>query len=182
VPCVHPVPMCRQRIDPGEWDAHGGAALGDRAEWSDRACGMAALRMILLAYHCPAPPLTELVALGVAEGALTGRGWLHARLAERFGIPARAQAVAAADLPGHLAAAPVIVSVTEKFPDDGRKGGHLVVARGYHGSPAGDPTSSSVTRPAGARPCDRVPLSRLAASYSGRAITFAPLAPVTEGA
>src|SRR5207244_4177783 len=67
---VHQVPMCRQRIDPGEWDARGGAALGDRAEWSDRACGMAALRMILLAYRRPAPPLTELVALGVREGAL----------------------------------------------------------------------------------------------------------------
>lgn len=78
---VHQVPMCRQRIDPGEWDAHGGAALGDRAEWSDRACGMAALRMILLAYRRPAPPLTELVALGVREGALTGRGWLHADIA-----------------------------------------------------------------------------------------------------
>jgi Peptidase C39 family len=185
VPCVHPVPMCRQRIDPGEWDAHGGAALGDRAEWSDRACGMAALRMILLAYHRPAPPLTELVALGVREGALTGRGWLHAgiaRLAERFGIPTRAQAVAAADLPGHLAAAPVIVSVTEKFPDDGRKGGHLVVARGYHGSPAGDPDILFRDPSGWGQTCDRVPLSRLAASYSGRAITFAPLTPVTEGA
>jgi hypothetical protein len=78
---VHQVPMCRQRIDPGEWDAHGGAALGDRAEWSDRACGMAALRMILLAYRRPAPPLTELVRIGVREGALTGRGWLHAGIA-----------------------------------------------------------------------------------------------------
>jgi hypothetical protein len=64
--------MCRQRIDPAEWDAHGGAALGDRAEWSDRACGMAALRMILLAYLGDAPPLTELVKTGVRDGALTG--------------------------------------------------------------------------------------------------------------
>jgi hypothetical protein len=47
---VHDVPMCRQRIDPDEWDEHGGHALGDRAEWSERACGMAALRMIMLAY------------------------------------------------------------------------------------------------------------------------------------
>src|ERR1700736_4159993 len=102
VSCVHQVPMCRKRIDPGEWDTHGGAALGDRAEWSDRACGMAALRMILLAYRRPAPPLTELVALGVRQGPLTGRGWLHAgiaRLAGTFGIPARAQAVTAPDLP-----------------------------------------------------------------------------------
>src|ERR1019366_9324114 len=90
---VHEVPMCRQRIDPGEWKAHGGAALGDRAEWSDRACGMAALRMILLAYRRAAPSLTELVTLGVQQGAMTNRGWLHAgiaRLAAGFGIPARA--------------------------------------------------------------------------------------------
>ena len=183
---VHQVPMCRQRIDPGEWDAHGGAALGDRAEWSDRACGMAALRMILLTYGRPAPPLTELVALGVREGALTGRGWLHAgiaRLAEGFGIPARAQPAAAADLPGHLAAAPVIVSVTEKFPDDGRKGGHLVVARGYHGTRPGDPDILFRDPSGWGQTCDRVPLSRLAASYTGRCITFAPLlTPVTEGA
>ena len=175
---VHQVPMCRQRIDPGEWDAHGGAALGDRAEWSDRACGMAALRMILLAYRRSAPPLTELVALGVAEGALTGRGWLHAgiaRLADRFGIPAP-------DLPGHLAIAPVIVSVTERFPDDGRKGGHLVVARGYHDAQPGDPDILFRDPSGWGQTCDRVPLSRLAASYSGRAITFAPLTPLTEGA
>ena len=125
--------MCRQRIDPAEWDAQGGTALGDRAEWSDRACGMAALRMILLAYLGDAPPLTELVKAGVRDGALTDRGWLHAgiaRLAASFGIPAAAEAVTADELPARLAAAPVIISVTEKFPDDGRKGGHLVVARG----------------------------------------------------
>jgi hypothetical protein len=46
----HDVPRCRQLIEPAEWVLHGGWALGDRMEWSDRACGMAALRMILLAY------------------------------------------------------------------------------------------------------------------------------------
>jgi len=60
--------MCRQRIDPSEWDVHGGTVLGDRAEWSDRACGMAAPRMILLAYLGTAPPLTELVKTGVRDG------------------------------------------------------------------------------------------------------------------
>ncbi|MGH3189163.1 MAG: hypothetical protein ACRDPY_21810 [Streptosporangiaceae bacterium] len=182
---VHQVPMCRQRIDPGEWDAHGGAALGDCAEWSDRACGMAALRMILLAYRRPAPSLTELVQLGVREGALTDRGWLHAgiaSLAEGFEIPARAQAVAAPDLPAQLTAAPLIVSVTEKFPDDGRKGGHLVVARGYQDTQSGDPDIMFRDPSGWGQTCDRVPLSRLAASYAGRCITFAPLTPVTEEA
>ncbi|HUY49495.1 MAG TPA: hypothetical protein VMV92_27850 [Streptosporangiaceae bacterium] len=148
--------MCRQRIDPAEWDAHGGAALGDHAEWSDRACGMAALRMILLAYLGEAPPLTELVKTGVRDGALTGRGWLHAgiaRLAAGFGIPAAAEAVTADELPARLAAAPLIISVTEKFPEDGRKGGHLVIARGTARSAQGGAarTSSSATRPHGAK-------------------------------
>jgi hypothetical protein len=69
---VHDVPICRQRIDPDKWDEHGGHALGDRAEWSERACGMAALRMIMLAYLGTAPPLTELLKLGVEAGAAAG--------------------------------------------------------------------------------------------------------------
>lgn len=170
--------MCRQRIDPAEWDAHGGAALGDHAEWSDRACGMAALRMILLAYLGEAPPLTELVKTGVRDGALTGRGWLHAgiaRLAAGFGIPAAAEAVTADELPARLAAAPLIISVTEKFPEDGRKGGHLVVARGTARSAQGGPDILIRDPSAWGQDHDRVPLARLSASYAGRCITFAPM-------
>ena len=175
---LHDVPMCRQRIDPDEWARCGGAALGDRAEWSDRACGMAALRMILLAYLGDAPPLTELVMTGVREGALTSRGWLHAgiaRLAARFGIPAAAEAAAADDLPARLKDAPLIISVTEKFPEDGRKGGHLVVARGTS-EPADGRLDVFIRDPsAWGQDHDRVPLTRLSASYSGRCITFAPM-------
>jgi hypothetical protein len=99
----HDVPMCRQRIDAAEWGAHGGADLGSAAVWSDRACGAAALRMILLACGQPAPPLTELVKAGVASGAYAGkRGWLHAGLADMatsLGVPAQAEAVEPDDLP-----------------------------------------------------------------------------------
>jgi hypothetical protein len=35
------------------------------------------------------------------------------------------------ELGQRLADAPVIISVSEQFPEDGRRGGHLVVARGY---------------------------------------------------
>ena len=175
---LHDVPMCRQRIDPGEWAECGGAALGDRAEWSDRACGMAALRMILLAYLGDAPPLTELVVTGVREGALTGRGWLHAgiaSLASRFGIPAVAEAAAADELPARLKDAPLIISVTEKFPEDGRKGGHLVVARGTSESADGSLDILIRDPSAWGQDHDRVTLARLSASYSGRCITFAPM-------
>jgi hypothetical protein len=181
---IHEVPMCRQRIDPAEWDAHGGAVIGDRAEWSDRACGMAALRMILLAYLGDAPPLTELVKTGVREGALTGRGWLHAgiaRLAASFGIPAAAEAVTADELPSRLAAAPLIISVTEQFPEDGRKGGHLVVARGTARTARGSPDVLIRDPSAWGQDHDRVPLTRLSASYTGRCITFAPMPAPTGG-
>jgi hypothetical protein len=176
--------MCRQRIDPAEWDRHGGTALGDRAEWSDRACGMAALRMILLAYLGTAPPLTDLVKTGVRDGALTERGWLHAgiaRLATGFGIPSAAEAVSVGELPVRLAAAPLIISVTGKFPEDGRRGGHLVVARGTACSARGSDLDILIRDPsAWGQEHDRVPLARLASSYTGRCITFAPMSGPTE--
>jgi hypothetical protein len=169
--------MCRQRIDCQEWIAHGGSDLGEIAEWSDRACGMAALRMILLAYQRPAPPLTELLKLGISQGALSDRGWLHteiARLATSMGVPGQAQAVPAADLPAWLDAGPLIASVTIGFPDDGRRGGHLVVLRGHERNQA-DP-SILFRDPSGwGQANDRVRLRRLASSYTGRCITFQPL-------
>ncbi|MDX6739198.1 cysteine peptidase family C39 domain-containing protein [Actinocorallia sp. A-T 12471] len=172
---VHDVPMCRQLIDPEEWDRCGGWALGDRVKWSDRACGMASLRMILLAYgHQDVPPLTELVKLGVKrEAYIAGRGWLHAGLAHiatEFGVPATAEPVDAADLVHRLDDAPLIISVTERFPQDGRSGGHLVVARGHQDGHLliRDPSSWGQTH-------DRVPATRATASYTGRAITFAPM-------
>jgi hypothetical protein len=139
---------------------------------------MAALRMILLAYLGDAPPLTELVKTGVRGGALTDRGWLHAgiaRLAGSFGVPAAAEAVTAGELPARLPAAPVIISVTEKFPEDGRKGGHLVVARGTACS-ANNGSDILIRDPsAWGQDHDRVLLARLSASYTGRCITFAPM-------
>lgn len=169
----HAVPMCRQLITPEEWTRHGGPALGDRMEWSNRACGMAALRMILLAYGRPAPTVTELLHLGVARQALTDRGWLHrgiADIATDHAVPGRAEPVAAGELTGRLADAPVIISVAERFPVDGRRGGHLVIARGFEGDDIliRDPSAWGQTH-------DRVTLSRLAASYTGRAICFPPL-------
>ncbi|HEY0691925.1 MAG TPA: C39 family peptidase [Kribbella sp.] len=176
MPHVHDIPLCRQLINAAEWDLHGGSALGDRTEWSNRACGMAAVRMILLAYGRQAPTVTELLKLAVKHEVFTPQGALHAGVADlaaSFGVPGRAEPVAAGDLVAHLADAPLILSVTEQFPDDGRTGGHLVIARGYHEGP--DPIIF-IRDPSGwGQTHDRVALSRVKASYSGRAITFAPL-------
>ncbi|MFD5842324.1 MULTISPECIES: C39 family peptidase [Streptomyces] len=168
--------MCRQLIDPAEWDLHGGWALGDRIEWSNRACGLASLRMILLAYGREAPTVTELLKLAVKHEVLTPRGALHAgiaSLATDLGVPSLAEPVPVQDLLARLEHAPLIVSVTEQFPDDGRSGGHLVILRGYEDGP--DPTIFVRDPSAWGQTHDRVPLSRLCPSYTGRAITFASL-------
>ncbi|MEV0850025.1 C39 family peptidase [Streptomyces sp. NPDC049954] len=176
MPHVHDVPMCRQLIEPEEWELHGGWALGSRLEWSNRACGLASLRMILLAYGHEAPTVTELLKLAVKNEILTPRGALHAgiaRLATELGVLSTAEAVPAEELPARLDEAPLIVSVTEQLPEDGRSGGHLVILRGYDSGP--DPTIHFRDPSSWGQSHDRVLLSRLSASYTGRAITFAPL-------
>ncbi|MFF7254753.1 C39 family peptidase [Streptomyces microflavus] len=168
--------MCRQLIEPEEWELHGGWALGNRLEWSNRACGLASLRMILLAYGHEAPTVTELLKLAVKNEILTPRGALHAgiaRLATELGVPSTAEAVPAEELPARLDEAPLIASVTEQLPEDGRSGGHLVILHGYETGP--NPTIHFKDPSSWGQSHDRAPLSRLSASYTGRAITFAPL-------
>ncbi|WP_429428520.1 C39 family peptidase [Nocardia sp. GAS34] len=171
--------MCRQLITETEWAQHDGPALGDRMEWSNRACGMAALRMILLAHGGPAPTVTELCHLGVARDALTPRGWLHtgiADLATEFGVPGHAEPVTVEELPATITRGPLIISVTEQFPVDGRRGGHLVVAHGF--DDGADPMILFRDPSAWGQNHRRVPLARLAVSYTGRAITFTNPQPV----
>ena len=173
---IHDVPMCRQLIPAEEWEQHGGWALGERLEWSNRACGMAALRMILLAYTGASPSVTELLKLGEKRGARVERGWVHAAIASlagEFGVVGEAQPVPVEELGQRLADAPMIISVSEQFPEDGHRGGHLVVARGYE--TADVPTVHFRDPSRWGQTHDRLPLSRVAASYSGRAITFGPL-------
>lgn len=174
---AHDVPMCRQRIGLAEWQQEGGAELGSAGEWSDRVCGMASLRMILLAFGQDAPSLTELVKAGVAIGAFSELGLLHASLAElaaSLGVRGQAEAVPAEDLPGRLDRAPLMASVTTAFPVDGRRGGHLVVLRGYELGQA-DPLILFRDPSRWGQEHDRVRLSRLAQSYAGRCITFQPV-------
>lgn len=137
-------------------------AVGDRIEWSNRACGLASLRMILLAYGHEAPTVTELLKLAVKNEVLPPRGALHAgiaNLATNLGVPSAAGPVPVEELLTRLGEAPLIVSVTEQFPDDGRTGGHLVILRGYEDGP--DPTIHFRDPSAWGQRHDRVPLSRV---------------------
>ena len=94
-------------------------------------------------------------------------------MAGSLGAPGRAEAVPASELPARIKDGPLIVSVTIQFPDDGRRGGHLVLLRGYEEGPA-DPLILLRHPWRWRQAHDRVLLSRLARSYTGRCITFAP--------
>lgn len=103
--------------------------------WGEKCCGLACLRMILDRYGLPVPSQRQLLRQGLEQGAYTPNGWHHQGLvdvaaghglsgaAAPFGSTAQLQSVAKAGIPS-------IVSCTFRFPDDGRKGGHLVVFRG----------------------------------------------------
>lgn len=84
-----------------------------------------------------------------------------------------AEPVPLEDLPTRLDEAPLIVSATEQFPDEGQRGGRLVVLHGYETAP--DPVIHFRDPSAWGQTRDSIPLSRLTPSYTGRAITFAPL-------
>jgi hypothetical protein len=123
-----------------------------------------------------APTVTELLKLAVKHEVLTPRGALHAgiaNLATDLGVPAAAEPVPVEDLLTRLDDAPLIVSVAEQLPDDGRTGGRLVILRGYEDGP--DPTIFIRAPSACGQTHDRVPLSRVTPSYTGRAISFASL-------
>jgi hypothetical protein len=173
-----PIPRFAQRFDPGRWADDGFASPEESGHWSERSCGIACVRMCLAFRGLQPPAMAELLRDGLAIGGYTPRGWIHSKLAElaaRHGLPGgRAVAADVGVLRGELAAGrPAIVSVTERLPEDGRRGGHLMVLAGVGADASGGETAW-FRDPAGwGAGVDRVPLDRLLASYSGRAVVWA---------
>jgi hypothetical protein len=94
-------------------------------------------------------------------------------MAQRRGIAARACAVqGAGELYAALEQGPVIASVTLGFPEDGRRGGHLVVVCGFE---EGELRLVHVRDPARwGESHSSVGEQRFLASFSGRVIRFDP--------
>ncbi len=168
------VPRFPQQFD-GDWPV-GVTVRGHGAlHWSGRACGAACLRMLLAYYGRSVPSLFDLLVEGVERDAYTPRGWLHSglvELARRHGVRASALRLPASEFAGALrASGPLIVPVGHRFPVDGSRGGHLVVVNGQWRAAGETRLEVRDPAPAGARRRS-VPLTRLAASYSGRSIVF----------
>lgn len=174
----HEVPMCRQLFDVARWQTDGFATAQESAWWSDRACGVACMRMMLLGWFGQASTPAELLHQARADGAyLRDRGWSHAglaRLGARHGLPAEAVTLPEDEIVGHLERAPVIVSVKIKFPVGQGRGGHLVVLTGAGSGPSGAVFGFNDPSSWGQRHC-WVPRRRFCAAYSGRALLFPQL-------
>lgn len=103
--------------------------------WGERSCGLACVRMLLRYHRLPVPGQASMLNRGLDLGAYSDQGWVHAglvRLAEVYGLTGTAVRVGGIAELETMAAHGVapIVSSTFRFPQDGRRGGHLVVFTG----------------------------------------------------
>lgn len=166
---------------PDQFRLHG----GDREHWSDRTCGLACLMSVSSFHGRAVPPIFELLREGVGSGYYTGKGWIHAGLASlgaAYGLRGEARPASTVDdLRSCLESTggPLIASVTFRFPEDGRRGGHLVVVTAAGEGPGAricirDPSSWGKEE-------DSIPAARFSASYSGRVITFTDRHPLACG-
>lgn len=204
----YPVPYCPQVVsvdlaeailtetlpaefDPG-WAETGAETPQEYAYWTQRACGVACVKMCVEALGGPPRSLVAWARAGVQMGGyLIGTdengqqreiGWRHAALAELIesagaGFHARPLPAALDDFAGLLRQGKMLVaSVSYEIGTTGpvtRKGGHLVVVTGVDAD-AGQVQAVYVNNPSGRHPDlrtgARIPAERFASGYTGRII------------
>lgn len=169
-------PRFEQDIPEEQWPDQFRLRGRGRTHWSDRTCGLACLMSVASFHGRAVPPIFELLREGVGSGYYTSKGWMHAGLASlgaAYHLRGEARPAATTDdLRSCLESTggPLIASVTFRFPEDGRRGGHLVVVTAVDGGPGAricirDPSSWGKEE-------DSISAARFSASYSGRVIIF----------
>lgn len=134
---VLPVPLVGQRFRLECWREDGFASPCDSASWSNRSCGIACVRMVILHHAGTAPGMAHLLWQGLKIDAHCDKGWIHeglAKLLRYHDISARAVDIGSNILSSVDAIRSnrlLIASVADKLPCDGRLGGHLIVVRGF---------------------------------------------------
>lgn len=146
--------------------------------WGERCCGIACLRMLLRYYGQCVPSQHQLLRDGMTAGAYTDCGWLHQGLVElggRYGLEGFAVGYRDQQPLQKLAieGIPSIVSCTFRLPEDGRKGGHLVLFAGSFSTPKGQYVGFADPSRWGAMNRS-VPATRFWSSWTGRAIILTP--------
>jgi len=187
-----------QGLDPAldpRWAESGAASPQEYAYWSDRACGVACLKMCVEALAGPSRSLIAWARLGLESGGYLIRtdqngdahevGWIHtalAGMARETGLAAEARAASLPEIvdllrQGRL----VIASISYEVGDDRlpvtRQGGHLLVVRGAQ-LEGQEPLAFYVNNPSGRKSelqaNARLDAQRFAAAYSGRVIALGP--------
>jgi hypothetical protein len=178
---IIPVPRRRQYFDVKRWREDGFPSIEDAESWGHRACGLACVAMLIELYTCERPTLSDLLWEGLRRVAYCPQGWLHAGLAgllDQRGVASAPMPLSYPDvLAVVLGGTPVIASVSDEFPMDGRRGGHLVVVTGVAVESGkvstvffNDPSEWGDSH-------NRVPGDRFAASFSGRVVVPGTPAP-----
>ena len=169
-------PHVDQDIPEGQWPDRFRLQGRDRAHWSDRTCGLACLMSVSSFHGRAVPPIFELLQEGVGSGYYTSNGWIHAglaRLGATYGLRGEARPAATMDeLRSCLESTggPLIASVTLRFPEDGRRGGHLVVVTAAGEDPGARICIRDPSRWGKGK--DSISAARFSASYSGRVVIF----------
>jgi len=179
---VLPISRYPQLLDRSRWREHGFASAEDSDVWSDRACGVACVAMLIDFVTGEPVSVVDLLHAGRDLGAYCDRGWLHVGLADLLtsrGIPAMADQIDSVhDLAPILrGGCPVIASITLHFPENGSRGGHLVLVTGVT-CEADRVVSVHFNDPSRWGAENNVVLAeRFAASFTGRVVrTLAPVA------
>lgn len=181
-------------LDP-RWRESGARDPQEYAYWSDRACGVACVKMCVEALGGSIRPLIDWARRGDdlggylreqrPDGSLKERGWLHQTLAELIegeGFKAQVQALELEGFAAVIASGGILIaSVSHEIGTSApvtRRGGHLVVVFGVEldGSQVGalilhNPSGRTRDLQAAAR----IAAPRFAAGYSGRVITVHPM-------
>ncbi|MEK4197943.1 C39 family peptidase [Cytobacillus sp. FSL K6-0265] len=129
------IPRFSQKFEERDWPSQK-LVEGNGAEyWGDRSCGLACLRMVLSYYKLPIPSQYELLLNGLSKNAYCSKGWIHSGLAKmglEFGLKGSAISIKNGDELERflIETGPLIASVSHELPQDGRKGGHLIVVSG----------------------------------------------------
>jgi Peptidase_C39 like family len=154
-PVIRRLPLVRQRFDYDRWREDGFGSRSDSETWSNRSCGIACVAMAVEYLTGSRPDKARLLWRSLDEfAAYSLKGWIHSRLvrlAADYGLHGVCLGGSRASIQALLGLVAedqvVIASVTEQFPTDGSKGGHLVCI-----------ASHSMTRLPGGKTIMRFPL------------------------
>ncbi len=170
------MPRFGQHFELGEWPENAVVEGKGADYWGESVCGLACIRMIMGHYQYPVPLAYDLLVEGIRIHAYCEKGWIHQGLANivaKYNLQAKPVPIKDGEELEVLLTnyGPVIASVTGQLPEDGRKGGHLIVICGRY-IENGEMMITFRDPSRWGKLHSIVPEKRFLASFTGRGIVF----------